>query len=376
MTANAPPTLDPREAATIVAGFDSDQRRHFEAAERMLRMSRLTDEQIDADLGLSYVDLVALDEESAPPVTVPGLLVAGQAHWYMGHPESGKSTLALHAAHEVMKLGLHVVWIDWEMGARQAKRRARAVGVSDDLLSDQFHYTAFPAEFNTGAGTARLLHDLERWPGSLVVLDSCSKALSAAGLDENSPTDATKWTTSVVLPLREAGATLLVIDHVSKSATRSQPYPRGAGSKLADTDVALFIEATRKFSRARSGELAVTKQKDREGVLPDGTQRYSIGDGQGGLPIERLDDESDPSDARDDARCRARAEVGALLRRHDGDELTTNQVCQLINAKREYVRQSLAELAADAAEPYTARPGPNNSVRYSFDASAATGIAL
>lgn len=285
MTAEAP-TLTPQDAARVVARFDADQRRQFDAAERMTRAASMTDEELEAELGLRYVDLAALDEDATPPMLVPGLLVSGQAHWYMGHPESGKSTLALHAAHEVMKLGLHVIWVDWEMGAMQAKRRARAVGVSDELLSEQFHYTAYPPEFGTaiGAGTARLLHDLDRWPNALVVLDSCSKALSAAGLDENAPTDATNWTTAVVLPLREAGATLLVIDHVSKSATRSQPYPRGAGSKLADTDVAFFIEAAEKFSRARSGVLAVTKQKDREGVLPDGTQRYSIGTARAACP--------------------------------------------------------------------------------------------
>ena len=368
--------ITPRDLAHAVARLDRDGRRQFEAVEKLARLASLDDDQLERELGLTYVDLAALDEDDAPPTLVPGLLVAGQAHWYMGHPESGKSTLALHAAREVMTLGMHVIWIDWEMGAMQAKRRAKAVGISDELLSEQFHYTAYPSEFSTGAGTARVLHDLDRWPGALVVLDSCSKALSAAGLDENSPTDATKWTTSVVLPLREAGATLLVIDHVSKAATRSQPYPRGAGSKLADTDVAFYIEATQRFSRARGGELAVTKQKDREGVLPDGTQRYAIGDGEGRLPIERLDDESDPRVARNDARARARAEVAAVLSRNDGEELTTNQVCQFVEAKREYVRDALRGLAADASEPYSARPGPNNSVLYRFDAQATKALSL
>lgn len=378
MTADTP-TITPSEAARAVAHYGHDERRQFEAAERMLRVNAMSEDELDAGLGLNYVDLSALDDESAPPMLVPGLLVSGQAHWYMGHPESGKSTLAMYVAREVMALGMHVVWVDWEMGARQAKRRARAVGVTDEMMRGHFHYTPFPSEFGVdlAAGTARLVHDLERWNASaLVVLDSCSKALSAAGLDENSPTDATKWTTSVVLPIREAGASLVVIDHVGKGATRSQPYPRGAGSKLADTDVAFYIEAAEKFSRTKPGELAVTKKKDRDGVLPDFTQRFSIGDGEGKLPIEALDHTSVPGVPGNDSRGRVRHDVADLLRAQDGTELTTNQVCQLVSGKREHVREALRELASDPGEPFAGEPGPNSSVRYCFDVSAATALPI
>ena len=302
----------------------------------MLRVNAMSEGELDAALGLSYVDLSALDDENAPPMLVPGLLVAGQAHWYMGHPESGKSTLAMYVAREVMALGMNVVWVDWEMGARQAKRRARAVGITDEMMRERFHYTPFPAEFglDLAAGTARLVHDLERWDedtlwSSTIVLEGAQ----CGGPGRELADGRHEVDDSVVLPMRETGASLVVIDHVGKGATRSQPYPRGAGSQLADTDVAFYIEAAEKFSRTKPGELAVTKKKDRDGVLPDFTQRFSIGDGEGKLPIKALESTSVSGVATDDSRGRVRRDVADLLRAQDGTDLTTNQVCQLVKRK-------------------------------------------
>lgn len=98
------------------------------------------------------------------------------------------------------------------------------------------------------------------------------------------------------MPLRRLGATVAVIDHVPKGATRGTPYPRGAGSKLADTEVAWFVEAVEAFSQSQSGELLLTRQKDRNGVLPQDV-RLSIGDGLGNLPVHRLTGPSGRSDA-------------------------------------------------------------------------------
>jgi len=356
--------------------IDGDERERLLRSIPMRAMRHAPDEAFEQAGGLSYVDLADLDESALPPVLVSGLLVAGQAHWYMGHPESGKSTLALYVAREVMSDGMHVIWVDWEMGKMQAKRRAKAVGITDADLRERFHYTAYPAKLGAalGEGAAALHHDLERWPDALVVFDSCSKALSAAGLDENSNPDVTKWTTTVVSPLREVGATTLVVDHVTKGATRSQPYARGAGSKLADTDVEFYVEAEEKFSRTQAGTLRLTKHKDRESMLPDFTQRFSIGDANGGLPIEPI--EGGAAGAGGDEAGRVRRDVADLLSRHDGEQLTTNQVCGMVVGRRQHKSDALCDLASDPSECFSAQPGPRGSVLYRFDAAAATALPV
>lgn len=48
----------------------------------------------------------------------------------------------------------------------------------------------------------------------------------------------------------------------------------------------------------------------------------------------------------------------------------------MVSAKREFVRDALSRLASDEAEPYSARPGTNNSVLYRFDVSATRALAV
>jgi hypothetical protein len=148
---------------------------------------------------------------------------------------------------------------------------------------------------------------------------------------------------------------------------------RGAGSKLADTEVFWFVEAEEKFSREQSGVVLLTKHKDREGVLPERV-RLKVGDGRGGLPIERIEvDDGVPGVARADA---ARREVLDVLRRHDGEELTGRQVVEMVSGRAAEVREALKALASDPSEPVSARPGERRSVLYGFDAAAATALAV
>jgi hypothetical protein len=246
-----------------------------------------------------YVDLDALPEEP-PTVLVPGLIIAEQVTWLAGHPGQGKTTLALFAAVEYMKDGGHVVWLDWEAGARPTMRRLLAVGATTEMLRDQFHYAPYPRMEASAAGFEPIADALERWPGAIVVFDSVSKALSHAGLAEHITSDATRWTAELVMPVREYGGSAVVIDHVIKGATRSTPYPtpygRGDGS-----EVMFFIEVEEPFSREKIGRLRLTKHKDREGLLPD-ELRFTVGDGRGGLPVREELRESDDEEARDARR--------------------------------------------------------------------------
>lgn len=305
-----------------------------------------------------------------PPTLVPDVIVEGQVNWLAGHPAHGKTTIAMYAALTATADGRPVIWLDWEGGKFPTVRRLLAMGATADDFAC-FHYAPYPRIPADADGLQSILGTLDRLePGALVIFDSASKALTAAGLDENSPSDATKWTTEIVMPLREQ-ASVIVIDHVTKGATRSTPYARGAGSKLADTEVFWYVEAEEKFNREQPGVILLTKHKDREGVLPERV-RFSVGDGEGKLPIERMDAEGDSEAGKSEALRRA---ILDLLRRNDGAELSSRHIRELVTGRASDIAAALKELATDPSVPVSGRPAPRGAVFYQFDGSAVSALS-
>ena len=319
----------------------------------------------DAQKGIRFEDLaVALAGGLEPPEQlVPDLVVKERVTWLAGHPGQGKSTVAMWIAVQHIQNGGHVIWLDWEGGLRETLLRFLAIGgLTQEQIVASFHYSNAPY-MTVENGLEQLLPAVERMPGALVVFDSASKALSVAGLDENSPPDATRWTTQIVMPLRDHGATPLVIDHVAKTATRSTPYARGAGSKLADTDVSWYVEAAEPFNQTQAGEVLLTRLKDRTGSLPLDL-RLKVGDGHGGLPIERIAGPSGVSDALQVVKER----VKTALKQHE--EANATQLSGLVQGKKTTVLEAAKALAADFSEPVWSKPGKRvNEVVYYYDVS-------
>lgn len=306
---------------------------------------------------------IARGDLAPAPALVRDLIVEGQVNWFAGHPGHGKTTIAMHAAWRAMDAGHHVVWLDWEGGKRPTVRRmiatSAAIGLRDPIatLGVQFHYVHGPRMTADEDGFAPIGAAIERWPGSLVVFDSASKALSAAGLDENNNSDATRWTTEVVMPTRDVGGTSLVIDHVTKEATRSTPYARGAGAKLADTEVFWYVERVEQFDRETAGVVRLTSQKDREGVLPHEIT-FRVGDGEGGLPVERIED-------GERAEGDLRANIVAILQEHG--ELSQRQLRDMVSGARTGAIVAEAKaMANDPREPVSQRP-EGQSIMYRFE---------
>jgi len=319
---------------------------------------------------LEFVDLAAIAEGNVelPKALVPNLVVTGQINWFTGHPGNGKTTLAMYVAREAMERGVHVVYLDWENGAAPTARRLMAVGVAPELMRERFHYVAFPSIPAAAEGFDLIAHAVAPFDDVLVIFDSASKALSHAGLDENSNPDATRWTTEIVMPTREAGATVMVLDHPAKGATRTNPYARGAGAKLADTDVQWFVEADEKFSRENPGVLRLTRQKDRDGVLPVETVWYAVGDGRGGLPITEI--EGPTSSVRNELRGR----ILEVLRTHSAG-LSQNQIEQLAGGNRQRLREELQALTRDPASGVRVEPS-GRALRYWHESPAAPGLEI
>ena len=362
------------ELAKQVAQLPPEDRERLDMAERLLRPL----EELEAGEGFAFEDIAeVMAGEIKPPATmVEHLIYEHRVHWLAGHPGHGKTTLAMHVAKRVMEAGRHVIWLDWEAGTHPTAARLRAVGVTAKLAREYFHLAASPVVDSSEEGFRPIERALSEWPGALVVFDSASKALSVAGADENSSTDATRWTTNIVMPVREHGGTAVVIDHVTKGATRTTPYARGAGSKLADTDAFWYVERRVPFSREQVGSIELHRHKDRDGVLPE-TVAFEVGDGRGGLPLRETEvsEHGESAASRDSAQ---RARVLAVLAEHSSAEepLSSKQVEGLTQGKGSAIREALKELAADPASPAQARPGPHNAVLYWHDPGAVNAPAI
>lgn len=238
-------------------------------------------------------------------VLYDGVLIAEATTLLSGHPGHGKTTVVQHQTFKAMQEGRHVVWFDWENGVKSYARRLQAIalgaGLSREeaaaLVMERLHYAPFEPLTPDEDGRSILEATIEFYPEPpVIVFDSMSKALLYAGYDEDSNSEATQWFANLATPARELGATVVVIDHVAKSATRKTGYSRGAGAKAADVDAHWYVETTEDFNRDTPGKLLLTNEKDREGVLAH-RLAFKVGDGQGALPLTptvvELEDEED-----------------------------------------------------------------------------------
>jgi len=223
------------------------------------------------------------------------LLYEGKLNWLAGPPESQKSYLAVLALVQEMEKSRPVVYVDFEesdgitMGERLvAVSTARGI-TADQLLAwtqgpDRlFYYTN--AQTLTSKVRSKVLHVVQKFKAGLVVLDGCAAAMGAANLEEDKAKDVSLWLSGSVWPFVSAGAGVLVIDHVVKSASAAGTSgfaarsPRGSGAKLAAVSgVTLMAEPKEAGSAFTEGRVEVSITKDRPGrvrVIKRGTRRLA-----------------------------------------------------------------------------------------------------
>jgi hypothetical protein len=100
----------------------------------------------------------------------------------------------------------------------------------------------------------------------LVILDGVAASLARCGYDENSNTEVSTWSETLVKPIAATGAAVLMLDHVPKSAEHRSRGARGAGAKLAMIDGASYeLRISRAYSRDKAGLVRVVIAKDRHG---------------------------------------------------------------------------------------------------------------
>lgn len=267
------------------------------------------------------------------PQLLEGIFYEGKIHSLAGKPGEGKTLMALWAAVQVMMQGRKVLYLDAENGPKLIAERLRDMGASPDSLDEHFHY--YPADLGLDdESLAGLMATVAEVAPAFVVFDSFADLLSLAGLEENSNDHCTLWMRKVAQPVKEAGSSVLILDHIPKGGKG----PRGGGSKLAKVDVQWNLKVTLPFDRDRTGEIELEHDKDRECWLPK-IVRFSVG---GGVFARSAGTVEEPDSGA--LMTESTSRVFDAMRRKDGEGVRWKELLQAVDGANGTLQRALNEL--------------------------------
>lgn len=196
---------------------------------------------------------------------------SGASHVFFGHGGDGKSYLAAWLMAQLLKAGKVCLWIDYESDKETLRLRLRGFGVTAEHASTCAYWRVGGAIGGavTTEWDVRLSEFLEEFRPELTVLDSLSRAMSLANLNESDNSDAGFWwmrTVRAQFELREL--TALVIAHLGHANENGKDRltPRGASSYLQMmTGAAYRVDVVKAFSQHSDGQLRLLCAKDRGG---------------------------------------------------------------------------------------------------------------
>jgi hypothetical protein len=177
-----------------------------------------------ADISLlepRFVDLGALVRAGLPkelPTFVPTfgdkcLFYPGRLNEIHAEPSVGKTNVGCAAAASEIRGGGKVAYLDPEDTPRGIAAKLVSFGLSDTELSEAFYYVHNPEPADYDA--------VQFWcmcnPCSLVILDGLAESLAAENLNEDVPGDILQFFRQRLRPFAEAGAAVLISDHVAKN---------------------------------------------------------------------------------------------------------------------------------------------------------------
>lgn len=225
----------------------------------------------DASVSM-FTDMAGVSTVLEPPILCPRtdneccFIYPGRVHTLIGPSEAGKSWVAALWCKQLMDAGEHVVVLDWEDNAAGWKSRLRDMGADIDALEGPgalFHYAQRDNAW-TLAERAELARSLEQWRPALVVVDAMTPALATEGLDDYRGVDIASFLADVTRVCRNAGAAVLIIDHVNKG----DETQTGSHYKKGGIDgVQYKLKATLPMGRGKRGLSTLCIGKDRHGFL-------------------------------------------------------------------------------------------------------------
>lgn len=277
----------------------------------------------------------------------------------VGEPEAGKSWLALLATAERLSIGQRVLFIDFENTATEIVGRLRDLGVDDKFIFGLFVYVRPQDPLDIDIAT--IAPD-----AALAVLHGTTDAMLLHGLKLTDNNDVAELLRRLARPLADAGAAVLLADHVTKDREGRGRWALGAQHKMAGTDVTYALDAIRPFARGLSGLSKLTVSKDRPGFVRAvsvggklvGEVRFiSDPDGQFAITIS-------PASENEDGGFRPTAYMERVSRFLESQSGTVSLriIRANVSGKAEYIGEAARRLAIEGFASMA--DGPRGSVLY------------
>lgn len=218
-------------------------------------------------------ELVLATPEFLPVADGTPLLYPGKSHVFIGEPGRGKSMLGQYLLVQEAVAKRACLFIDLEKSFDAFRERIRALGATKEHAQHIGYWRL--TRGITPRAMERIIAFCATWGVQCVVIDSVGRALSRAGLEENSNDHVRAWYDQVVEPLLRAGLTVVLIDHYRKpdgggrggSPSTASRYAKGAGAKMDVIDGAAYgVQTIAAFSRAKAGSAKVLVAKDNNGT--------------------------------------------------------------------------------------------------------------
>ena len=191
----------------------------------------------------------------------------GKIHTIVGEPETGKSWLAGWLMVERMKQGQGTIYWDFESDIGNYMYRLKLMNLTRNDAVDISHYWKGGA-VNRNIVEA-IIKRIKEDGIKYVVIDSVNRIMSRGGYDYENGPSYVKFTTEVLDPIRNTGAAIILIDHVTKAKESRGRYATGSEQKLSQVDVSLHLEAIEHFAKGVEGSVGIRLAKDRLGGIKE-----------------------------------------------------------------------------------------------------------
>jgi hypothetical protein len=280
---------------------------------------------------------------------------------FSGHRASGKTWCAACWEAQVIRTGGHVFHVDFERQSHGLSQKLRALKIPQHLIARHVHYTSKLPD------VTRLVKDITEHAVSgapvLFVVDAFRGLQNtlAPGSSANDGDAVEQVYLEYLNPVREAGATIVLLDHMSKTGDAGT---FGSERKESASDYVIKIEQTIPFTKTQTGFSSLTVTKDRYGVIAAGSPAgylWMPGDGkQSGKSIE---DYPEIPELRNWSPADIAAERQVELSQKGQREATLTEL-----VAEQPLKLSINKLAADAMEAYPELyPSESSTKRYVRD---------
>lgn len=215
----------------------------------------------------------ALDGQGVPPPGIGrmgdgnSLFYEGRINGLHGEPECGKSWIAWITVAQLLLVDRPALYLDYEDTESGAVQRLRALSVPDEkIVGGLFGYVR--PEEQLGPDSKHAFAGLLDRAYAAVVIDSANESMVLEGLDPNDNKESGLWMRRIVRPFMEAGAAVIMIDHVAKNKETRGSWAIGAQQKRAMIRGASYsVENKKPFGRGLEGEARIILAKDTPGAI-------------------------------------------------------------------------------------------------------------